>query len=76
MCGGLIMLTFKLKGGDNLLIKSKYEEGKHEGFMVAIDTGDFDCKSLDKVLSKKQIKSIEALLAVTISKYYLEGINP
>jgi len=57
------MIISKLDNGNELSCRSNYDSGTHLGFSISLrEEGEYTGKSLDKVLTKDQIKGLEAML--------------
>ena len=68
------MSLVTIKHNDGLIVvHSNYEHGKHLGFKAGyIVEGGYTSTSLDKLLTKEQIKTLEYTLAV-LTKDFLEA---
>lgn len=65
-----MIITKHPKG--TVVTDSRYDSGTHLGFTVnLVEEGSFNQESLDKLLTDKEIKSLEMILASVI-KGYLE----
>jgi hypothetical protein len=65
------MITVKHPEG-TLVVDSRYDSGTHLGFTVnLVEENSFNQKSLDELLTSKEIKSLEMILA-SVVKGYLE----
>jgi len=68
------MITAKLGNDKILIVQSKWDSGTHLGFELSkSEWGSYEKESLDKVLTKEQIKGLELLLAATIKAMVKEG---
>lgn len=67
------MITLNLDNNKTIICNSNWDSGVHTGFeLVTQEHDSYSSKSLDKVLSKGQIKALEMLLATT-AKQFIEG---
>lgn len=65
------MITVKYND-ETLVVDSRYDSGKHLGFTVnMLENSSYNTKSLDELLSKEKIKSLEMIIA-SVVKGYLE----
>lgn len=67
------MITLNLGSDNTLTCASEWDSATHLGFGLSIqESGSYSYKTLDKVLSKDQIKALEILL-VTTAKQFIRG---
>jgi hypothetical protein len=68
------MIQIELSNGKMLAVNSYWDSGTHKGFEVAVgeDASYGDTYTLDKVLTKEQIKSVEYVIAAVIKGYLKE----
>lgn len=65
------MITIRHKN-ETLVVDSRYDSGKHLGFTVCLtEDNSFQSQTLDELLSSKEVKSLEMILA-SVVKGYLE----
>ena len=66
------MIELEQADGKTLVVNSTWDSGIHKGVNVAV-CGECwsDIKTLDKVLTKEQIKGLEAIIGYTV-KCYIE----
>lgn len=60
------MLNIRLTDGKTLSVFSSYDCGNHKGFKASIIQDDYNEHPINTVLTKEQIKVVEAVLASTI----------
>jgi len=66
------MVSIKLPSQQHLTVSSSYDSGTHTGFHVGLQKeGEYTSTTLNRVLSKEQIRGLEAVLLAT-TKMYLE----
>lgn len=64
------MLCVKTVEGEYLVTQSSYDSGNHKGFNVHLSNeGGYGVVTLDKMLTKSQIKSIELTIASMVMGY-------
>lgn len=68
------MITLPLEDDKLLAVKSNWDSGNHQGISISEISDDWSYyKSLDKLLTKDQIKGLEAIIAVTVEYYIKEN---
>lgn len=61
------MFNIKLADNKILIVGSTYDSGVHTGFTAAvIDEGEYFKTPISNILTREQIKAVEAVLASTI----------
>jgi hypothetical protein len=70
----MAIIQLPLKGGETLVVSSNWDSGRHCNFQAGVipEHKTYAADSLDKHLSKAQIKVLECMLAAQI-KTMLEG---
>lgn len=64
------MVKVPLDNQNNITVYSNYDSSKHLGFCCQQEDINYcNTKSLNELLTKEQIKSVEALIAVTVKSY-------
>lgn len=69
------MIQVELGNNKMLAVGSNYDSGTHNGFEVSVSDDYYsycNTPTLDKVLTKEQIKSVEYVIAAVIKGYLQE----
>ena len=69
------MITSPLENGKQLVVNSNWDSGKHLGISIGqVNEDDWsEYKGLEKLLSKEQIKGLEAIITVAVESYLKEN---